>query len=360
MAKPRLVISAAHTNLTPGAIYKDLREFDLTKKILNLVTKHLQEEKIEHKAVPIDLHLLDRISWINKTSYSEEKGDIFIEIHINDGGKRGIEAWYGGKDSKDNNAKILADLILQELVRLTKYKSQGVHSEFDHELKSLAILNQTNPISAAFELLYIDNEEDYKILKDEPKLDELAKNFVASIKKYINNPPKLNKVTKKDMANIFSNFKLPDFNNPFDKTPTKLGSSNSPKNNIMMDREERKKMIQRVYKKIFGKDVQQRELNSYLNMGVNEESLIKKLTDSKEFEELVKNANDYSKTKQKIEQTENELKTLRAKVNDMNGMQMNLNKLLAHKNLQIKQMMQELTKRGIIKNGEYFDPNRIR
>jgi N-acetylmuramoyl-L-alanine amidase len=91
MSTPRLVVSAAHTSASPGAIFKDLREFDLTRKILDKLLPHLTKEKIEHKAVPADLNLLKRIDWINDTGYTEENGDLFLEIHINDGNKRGLE-----------------------------------------------------------------------------------------------------------------------------------------------------------------------------------------------------------------------------------------------------------------------------
>ncbi len=374
MAKPRLVVSAAHTSMSPGAVFKDLREFDLTRKILSLVVKHLNEEKIEHKAVPVDLQLLDRINWINDTGFSEENGDLFLEIHVNDGGERGIEGWYAGEDNGTNNAKAFAEVLIKEITSLTKFESQGIHSEYDHDLGSLLILNQTNPISVAFELLYIDNEEDYKILKDETKLDELSKNVVIAIKKYIDNPPKLHEVKKKPGGNdMFGDFDLPDFSNPFgdnfgannsstnsSDSLSSPSSSSSGSDNLMMDREQRKEMINKIYKKILGKEPAQNDLNYYLNIGVSEDQLIKKLTESKDFEQMVEDAKECSDIKTKFDRMEAELNELRTKVKDQESMQTNLNNLLAHKNQQIKEMMNELARRGIIKNGEYFDPNRIR
>ncbi len=368
MAKPRLVVSAAHTSVSPGAVYKDLREFDLTRKILGFVTKHLSSNNIEHKAVPVDLQLLDRINWINNTGYTEENGDLFVEIHVNDGGKRGVEAWFSGENNDKNNSKDFTNTVLDELIKLTKYENQGAKSEYDHDLGYLLILNQTKPISAAFELLYIDNEEDYKILTDDTKLDELAKNFVTALKKYIDNPPKLHASQSKKDDNIFGDFNLPDFNNPFGDdfgTPTTPASTPSTKdsggsNNLMMDREQRKEMINKIYKKILGKEPAQNDLNYYLNIGVSEDQLIKKLTDSKDFEQMVKDAKECGDIRTKFSKMEAELNELRSKVKDSGAMQQSLNNLLAHKNLQIKQMMDEMARRGIIKNGEYFDPNRVR
>lgn len=365
MGSPRIVVSAAHTSISPGAIYKDLREFDLTRKILGFVVEHLKKEKVEHKAVPVDLSLLDRINWINDTGYEESNGDLFLEIHVNDGGDRGIESWYAGEDNDTNNAKVFAETIQKELISITKYKDQGVKSEYKHDLGSLLILNQTNPISVAFELLFIDNEEDYKILKDDKKLDELAKNLVKSIKKYIDKPPKIHKIDKKKDGG-FGDFSLPSFKNPFDDpfdsgpdSSSSSSGSSSGSSNLMMDREQRKKMIIDVGKKILGKEPSQADQNHYLNIGVSEEQLIKKLTDSKDFEQMVKDAQEAADLKSKFGKMEAELNQLRGRVKDQDQMSKKLNELLAHKNGQIRQMMDEMARRGIIKPGEYYDPNRV-
>ncbi|MCA9386515.1 N-acetylmuramoyl-L-alanine amidase [Candidatus Dojkabacteria bacterium] len=369
MTKPRLVISAAHTSMSPGSVYKDLREFDLTRKILEKCVKHLKEQNVEHSAVPVDLQLLDRIDWINKTGYTEEKGDLFIEVHVNDGGKRGIEGWYAGKDETENNAKKFAEILQDDLIERTKFENQGVHSEFDHELGSLLILNQTNPISAAFELLYIDNEEDYKLLKDETKLDELAKNFVLAIKKYIDNPPKLFEVKKKKANNPFGSLgsSFPNFSNPFAKggsDPFGLGEddtddSSDDSDSMMMDRDQRKTMITETYKKLLGKEPNQMDMNQYLNTGISKDKLIKKIIDSPDYEKLVKDAEEAEDLRNKTGKMEADLKQLHARVKDMHAMHEHLKKLLQHKDIQIKQMQDALVKKGVIRNGEYFDPNRI-
>lgn len=370
MSKPRLVISAAHTSMSPGSVYKDLREFDLTRKILEKCVKHLKEQNIEHSVVPVDLQLLDRIDWINKTGYTEEKGDLFIEVHVNDGGKRGIEGWYAGKEDKENNAQKFAEIVQDELTEKTNYENQGVHSEFDHELGSLLILNQTNPIGAAFELLYIDNEEDYKLLKDDAKLDELAKNLVLAVKKYVDNPPKLFQVEKKKPNNPFGNLgsSFPNFSNPFSKGKDPFGmgmddeteeTDDSDSDNMMMDRDQRKKMVEEIYDKLLGKEAPQNDMNYYLNTGISKDKLIKKLIDSEDHKQLVKDAKEAEDLRNKTGKMEADLTQLHAKVKDMHAMQQNLNNLLQHKNIQIKQMQDELIRRGIMKQGEYFDPNRI-
>lgn len=365
----RLVVSAAHTSISPGSVYKDLREFDLTRKILELVIKHLDKEKVEYKAVPVDLILTDRIDWINNTGYTEENGDVFVEIHVNDGNKRGIESWYSGsKDDNENNSKIFTEFVQKELISLTKFDDQGAKSEYEHELTSLLILNQTKPIAAAFELLYLDNEEDYKILKDESKIDVLAENLVKAIKKYIDNPPKLFPPKKPSSAPTpWGNIGSTDFSAPFgDDLFGGMGGSGGPTNtaqnasgsaNITMDRNQRKDMITATYKKLLGRDPGQHELNQNLNAGVSEEQLIKKIIDSKEFDDFIKKASEFDDTKQKMTALDADVQKHKSQINDLQIMQKQLQSLLDHKNAHIKQMQDELVSKGLMKPGEYYNPN---
>jgi N-acetylmuramoyl-L-alanine amidase len=364
----RLIVSAAHTSISPGSVYKDLREFDLTRKILGLVINHIEKHKIEYKAVPVDLILTDRIDWINNTGYTEENGDIFVEIHVNDGGKRGIESWYSGKkDDAENNSKIFTEFVQRELVAITKFDDQGAKSELDHELTSLLILNQTKPIAAAFELLYLDNEEDYKILKDEAKLDELAGNLVISIKKYLDNPPKLHPPKKPSSTPTpWGNIGATDFSAPFGDDlfgggggvglPASDGNTSSSGNsNITMDRNQRKDMITSTYKKLLNRDPGQHELNQNLNAGISEEQMIKKIIDSKEFDDFIKKASDFDDTNQKLTALDADVQKYKSQINDLQAMQKQLQTLLDHKNNHIKEMQGELVRKGVTKPGEYYN-----
>lgn len=363
--KPRLVISAAHTSSAPGSIYQDLREFDLTRKILDKTIPYLTKDQIEHKVVPVDLPLLQRIDWINETGYKEEDGDLFLEIHVNDGGKKGIEGWYRDEDEEGNNSKKFAEFFIDEFCKVSKYESQGAKSEYDHDLGSLLILNQTNPIAIAVEFLYIDNPEEYKILKDDAKLDEIAKNISATIKKYIDNPPALSAPKKKDdpfglddMDNGDSMFGPSVGKDPFgfdtsSSVPATSGSG------VTMDREERKTMINDMYQKLLGTEPKQSDLNYYLNIGVTKEQLIQRITESKEHEQMVTDAKSLAKIQKQQQTQEGDLIKAQNRVKDLEVMYNTLQELLKHKTNQIKQMQDELIMRGIIKPGEYFDPNRV-
>ncbi len=360
----RVLISAAHTQLSPGEIHGDLREVDLTKKIVEKMLPHLQKLNIEHKMVPLDMMLFNRIDWINDTGYTEALGDIFIEIHINDGGDRGVEGWYEGKDEADNKSKELTDFLLKEVCAKSGYKSQGAHSESEHPFGSLIVLNQTNTISTAFECFFIDNEEDIKILKDDIKLDEFCKHFAESIKKYIDSDI-AKKPGKKKTVTPTLNFPgsnpmgagNPMFggSNTFGGGTPAAGSTQNSTSNAMMSREDRKKMIETTYQKLLGKDVNQADLNHLLNIAISEEQLHKKILDSKDHEQLVTDAQEFKKLKEESTKTEAELARLKGENNDLLAMHEAQNRLLHHKNAYIAKIQSELIKHGIIKPGEHLD-----
>lgn len=377
----RVLISAAHTLMAPGEIFQDLREVDLTRKIVAKAIPYLEKSGLTFQTVPLDLQLLNRIDWINGTGYSEAAGDIFVEIHINDGGKRGFEAWFSGAPGPNNKSQKLAEYLVDEISKTTGYQKQGVRSEFEHTLGSLLILNQTNPIATAIECLYIDNPEDIAILKDEAKLDSLAKSIVDAVTKYVKEGPGSIKLeptaatTPVEAPNpSFANTNM--FRNPtggsalspqmaqpagispglegFNSAPQPVGSSSNQ--NLMMDRDQRKKMVLDIYKKLLGKEPNPRDLESHLNFGDSEDKILRKITDSKEFEQMVKDASEVKELKEKLVKQEAELVNLKSSVMDLKAMQDSMNKLLAHKNLLIARMQQELLARNIILPGQYFDP----
>lgn len=177
----RVIISAGHTSIDKGAVQDGLEEYKLTRKIAGLVVDELKQHDIMVLSVPEELDLRSRIEWVNNTGYSAAEKDVAVEIHINDGGLSGIEGWY--KDRGQNDSFNLTKRIVDEICQDGGYKYQGVKSEYDHELKQLAFVHFTKTNSALIEVLYIDNPEDEKILRDDIKLQEIAKSIANGIKK---------------------------------------------------------------------------------------------------------------------------------------------------------------------------------
>jgi len=411
---PRLLISAAHTMENPGAIFQDLREADLTRRLLALCLPHLDAKKIEYKAVPLDLPLIQRIEWINNSGFSEAQGDIFVELHINDGGKRGVEGWYKGNAYPDNRSQRLTQTLVDHVCKTTGYQNQGSKSEYEHELTSLLILNSTNPAGTCIELLYLDNAEDIAIIHDNNKMSDLAKTVVEGIEAFLKDDatrpkpqPDLSLQVQNNNGSVFNsqiqggnvhpsfppgNTSIPNSFNPAPQTPSfggaitpynppsaggfAPGQSNfgggqgfggnnfgglpkppagSGNNGMLMDREQRKEMIKRTYEKIMGKEMNQNDINYYLNLGVSEDELIKKLVDHADFQAIVKDGAEVKELRTKIQKLEGGVALLNSNLNDTKSLQTSMAQLLEQKNIMIQRLYQELQAHKIILEGQHID-----
>src|SRR5690606_21787874 len=89
----------------------------------------------------------------------------------------------------------------------------------------------------------------------------------------------------------------------------------------------------------------------FLNIGITEEQLIKKMIDSQEHADLVKSRQEIIKTKEQFVNQKSELLSLRAKVDDQKRIIKNLNLLLTQKNKVIQDIQQKLQS----KNSEIED-----
>lgn len=402
----RVLIGAAHTVDSPGEVFQDLREADITRKILQKTIPYLEQKKIEFKSVPLDLPLMDRITWINNTGFSEKDGDIFVEIHVNDGGKRGIEGWFKGESTEENKSQRLGDFILSTLCKKLNYENQGIHSEYDHDLGSLMILNQTKLIPLALEILYIDNLEDGKILRDDNKLDQIGQNLAESIFEYIDdvkkNPAKKNIVIPAekprapkgnlgmwdDLGDLddFGDFPVAgptlgttgnDVNQTNPSTPksnfanipassvqnqTNTASTNtlssSANSNIMMDKEQRKEMINKIFNKVLGRDPTQTELNSNLNIGIMENELIIKLVNMQDHENMLNDAKKSKELQSQIEQIQLENKKNANEVKELSEMIKMLEKTHRLKDESLRKIQRDFVEAKIIKKGQYYDPQK--
>jgi len=393
MHMARILISSGHTVMDPGAIFQDLREADLTRDIAKRIIPYIEKAKVEVKAVPLDLPLFQRLEWINATGFTEEQGDLCLEVHVNDGNKRGIEGWHRGaeKNRSYNFGKTVIDTICKE----TGYASQGVHSEFEHELGQLTFLNQSRPTTTIIETLYIDNPDDNKLLRDTNKLEELAKAIAKGILRFIGKDlegkdlPESEKPVMESDAQAQS--PTDTVVNTSTSTPVQIapaptataapapvttpapssafggigggssfgsslggglgggfgggigsfgGGMGGNNSNMMADREQRKETIKKNYIKILGREPSTSDSNYFLNTGVTEEQLIRKMVDSQEHVDIVKGKRELEELKKKFADLERENLKLIATGKDREQMLESLNELLDHKNQAIAKLEQ--------------------
>lgn len=360
---PRAILSSGHTSADPGSKANDLVEYELSRKISRAVLPYLRQHGIITLSVPADLDLLKRIEWINKTGYDETNNDVAIEIHINEGGKSGIESWYEGEG--DSNSKKLSDILVKSITTESGLPDQGSKSEYEHEIGSIAFLHDVNSITTLVECGYIDNEADAKFLKDDKNIDKLAKGVAKGVLEYFGvpfrdlpqgSPPVVarpNPSTTTPPVNQFqqtpmpaNNFQMPSYNpggmQGFD--------SNLPPSQPaggFMSRDDRKKMVNEMYTKILGREPTQNDLNYFLNIGISEQDLLKKMVDSQEHADLVKSRQEVIKAKEELNQHNTELLQLRASAEDQKVIIRNLHALIAQKNQAIAHMQQQL---GMMQN----------
>jgi len=422
----RIIISAGHTNKDPGTVVSGIREVDLTRKIAKEVVALLRAENFVTLSVPPELDLARRIAWINQTGYSEANKDISIEIHINDGGKKGIEGWHQADKIDSQN---LTNDILNETMKVTGWPSQGNKSEYEHPLGSLAFLHNTNPIASLVECGYLDNPEDLEFFKSEANIKKLAQGIVNGVKKFlgVGTIIKQTKQKPQDISIQTPNTPVPQKtvpavigSTPANQVPVATTPSPSPSPSTTfssqpggtfnqtspgsfggvggmggmssmggmgggissfgggagmsgmpiaggapgaggyMSRDQRRDMIKNNYIKILGREPNQSDLNYFLNIGITEEQLIRKMVDSQEHVDLVKSRQEVIQTKKRFIEQRNEILRLKAKVNDQRGILKNLNALLMQKNNSIHVLQKKInsttTNKKPVKNKKKQQP----
>lgn len=366
----RVIVSAGHTNKEPGAIIDDLREVDLARTIANKVTSKLRQTGIVTLSVPPELDLNKRIEWINNTGYQEETEDICIEIHINDGGMSGLEGWY--QDRGENKSQTLTTAILEEISKSTGLTNQGPKSELDHPLGTLAFVHNTKPTSSLIECLYIDNPQDQEFLRDESKLDLLVQGIVNGIMNFFNVDTQDESVAKNQppqpAGQSTNQFSIPHASptvpshgpgytppppihsqpytsSPMFPAPTAYpgfggGMPGQQPQQQPQTREDKKQMIQDLYHKILGRKVSDQDLNYFLNLGLTEDQMIKRLVESQEHADMVNDSQEYKKIQPEHSQLKIENQELKGKVADQEKIIEQQNILIEQKNKSIQQIHQ--------------------
>ncbi len=379
---PRAIISSGHTSQEPGSKAHDLVEYEVARKIAKAVVPLLRQHGVITLIVPTDLDLIKRIDWINKTNYDETNNDVAIEVHINEGGKSGIESWYEGEG--DSKSKQLSELILKNTSQESGLPSQSAKSEYEHEIGSIAFLHDVNSITTLIECGYIDNENDAKFLKEDSNIEKLAKGVAKGVLEYfgivyredsISSPIQnsTNSVSSLTTGNLNPPQSIPTnpypvvpqpkpinpvqnqvssnpppqmapspssgFNQPY--SPGNNNFGNQQKSGGFITRDDRKKLIQDMYVKILGREPNQNDLSYFLNIGIGEQELIKKMIDSQEHADLVKSRQEVIKAKEELNSTRTELIQLRTSAEDQKVIIRNLHTLITQKNQAIAQFQHQ-------------------
>ena len=172
-----IALSAGHDLSDPGAIYKDLREADLTRKIVGYATDYIRAHGVGVINVPDNLNLVQTIKYINDRA---NQLDSCVEVHMNKGGGKGVEAWnyQGGPNESDKLSQFLVDACVAE----TGLQNRGIKDETTNLHGRLGFVHDTTPIAALVETAFLDG--DYDFLKSEDNIKKIAKGVARGILSY--------------------------------------------------------------------------------------------------------------------------------------------------------------------------------
>lgn len=160
----KICLDPGHGGYDSGAVGNGLQEKDITLDIA-LKLKPL----LEYNGINTFLtragdyapdHLegnLDGELWARVTIAEENKVDLFVSIHVNDGGGSGEEVLVSGLGGR---AETAARIILPYLVQVSQWANRGVKTE------NVLVLRETSMPAILTENGFIDNALDAAKLKD--------------------------------------------------------------------------------------------------------------------------------------------------------------------------------------------------
>ncbi|GGK28981.1 N-acetylmuramoyl-L-alanine amidase LytC [Caldalkalibacillus thermarum] len=182
----KIFIDPGHGGRDSGAVGNGLREKDLTLEIALmvrdiLVKEYSQVEVKMSRETDTFISLSDRAAMANNWG-----ADYFVSIHHNAGGGTGFESFVHNRATNPvthEKRAIVHDHIVQSL---SKYNVR----DRGKKAANFAVLRETRMPAVLLELLFIDNANDAKLLKDPQFKKDLARAVAEGIAKAWNLPKK--------------------------------------------------------------------------------------------------------------------------------------------------------------------------
>ncbi|MGA4718514.1 N-acetylmuramoyl-L-alanine amidase [Fictibacillus nanhaiensis] len=161
MSKKIIVIDAGHGGTDSGAVGNGLLEKNINLDTTLRLEKHLKAAGVKvvtTRKTDVFIELPNRVK-IAK----DNKGEMFISIHVNSGGGHGTETYYYGSagapgTSHIQKSKKLSELIQKRMVSMLGTTNRGVKEGNFH------VLRENGMTSTLVELGFIDNSSDARKL----------------------------------------------------------------------------------------------------------------------------------------------------------------------------------------------------
>lgn len=179
----KVVLNAGHGGIDPGEIFGNIKEKDITLKIVKLMESDLEYVGIQvvltrDKDVAQDLN--DIGAFVNKV-----KPDAFMSVHINAmdtnrNSYQGIGAYYYDENGFQRDARIkFADIVLKHTVHKDGWIDDGVVRD------RLRVLRLSKYPCVLMECGYLTNDNDRARLLNDTILGNLANNLSEGIAEFL-------------------------------------------------------------------------------------------------------------------------------------------------------------------------------
>lgn len=189
MAKKKVKLDAGHGGKDPGAVGHDLKEKDITLKVVKETKKYLEAnyENIDVTLTRSDdrfVTLSDRAKDANM-----DKVDLFVSVHVNattNPSAEGFETFIYLNSLSEKTRDAQNAIHNAVITNAPYFKDRG------KQKKNLQVLRTTKMPGVLTEFGFITNKKDSDILKDNSKLLQIAKAQALGIANYL-------KLTKKQV-----------------------------------------------------------------------------------------------------------------------------------------------------------------
>ena len=182
MSKPVLVLDPGHGGYDPGAVAHGLEEKNLNLKLALEVAGRLEGIRV--------LLTRDRdvfVSLADRVALSRRAGaDLFLSLHANAGGGRGFESFVYGGLASGHRAVTMQQQVHREVMGALKR-----WNIIDRGLKkaSFYVLRHNPRPAVLIESLFIDNEREAGLWREQQFSDILAGGVVRGVRSALGLPP---------------------------------------------------------------------------------------------------------------------------------------------------------------------------
>lgn len=181
-----IIIDPGHGGSDPGASYRGQREKDLNLAIALKVRDFLQKYHEVNLVLTRDkdttMSLQQRSDFANA-----KKADFYLSIHINAGGGTGFESfiYYNGvPQSTVTQRQVIHDEVMLAV--------KGKYNLIDRGKKkaNFHVLRETSMSAVLIEVLFIDHEKDYALLKNQAFINDFSIGLAKGVAKALSLPAK--------------------------------------------------------------------------------------------------------------------------------------------------------------------------